>query len=329
MVIMANNIKIVAVGANMESQRVLEVLFANNVKIEALFTTPIKKKSKGSDYHDLRQLCDDNSIAVFDITSINSQASVNKLLEIKPDYIYVLGWSELLSDKVLDIPKHYVVGSHPSDLPYGAGRAPIPWTILEDLSRSAVTLFEMKKTVDSGDIILKKYFKIPKYVTANKLYEIVSETLAACFLQVHNQILNKNVVFKKQKTQNRFIRAKRIWQDGYIDFNKSVNEIERLIRAVTSPYPGAFTYYKGERVIVWSANLHGVSGYKGSPGQILKISGENYLVQCGDFPMWLEDIEFGNKQNKEKPKLGNRFGINFHNEILKLKTEIALIKGDD
>ena len=82
------------------------------------------------------------------------------LKKSKPDLILVMGWSQLLKDELIDIPKIGIIGSHPTELPKYRGRAPIPWTILKGLTKSALTFFWIDKGVDDGDILDQEFFSI-------------------------------------------------------------------------------------------------------------------------------------------------------------------------
>jgi methionyl-tRNA formyltransferase len=76
--------------------------------------------------------------------------------------------------------------------------------------------------------------------------------------------------------------AKRTPADGYIDWTSSSKIIDRLIRATTKPYPGAFTFAEHEKMVVWQAEFHDGSRYSALPGQILYFERDMPVVRCGD-----------------------------------------------
>ena len=87
---------------------------------------------------------------------MNAVETIKAIEALRPDYIYTLGWSQLFREAFIKTPSRYVVGSHPSELPAGRGRAPVPWTILQGHRQSAVTLFRIDVGVDSGPDSMSK-----------------------------------------------------------------------------------------------------------------------------------------------------------------------------
>ncbi|GIT30626.1 MAG: hypothetical protein Ct9H300mP1_26720 [Planctomycetaceae bacterium] len=100
-----------------------------------------------------------------------------------------------------------------------------------------------------------------------------------------------------QPSEGSSYRARRTPADGHIDFRPSAETIERLVRAVSHPYPGAYSYYGGTKVVFWRASLQGIPNHVGTPGQILLSKDGRLLVQAGDRPLWLFDamVESGRK----------------------------------
>ena len=112
------------IGSNLESRVVLEGLIAGGAQIAGLVTLP-GCSSAVSDHVDLHPLCEEHGIETIDTTDINSWPTIKAIGRLEPDYLYTLGWSQLFGDELLSVPARYVVGSHPSPLPEGRGRAPV------------------------------------------------------------------------------------------------------------------------------------------------------------------------------------------------------------
>mgnify|MGYP006162305099 CR=1 FL=1 len=308
---MKEKINIVCVGSNIESMLCLQKFKANNITISGLVTLPFQKQKRGSDYRDLTPFCNKNSIPFFRTTNINSSETKKWLSDINPDYIFILGWSQIFDKELIDLPKQYIIGSHPSDLPYGAGRAPVVWTILEDLRKSAVSFFKITKEVDAGNLVLQKHFKIDEGSNSSYLYKLISKNLAAGFLEISSQILASNLQEKKQDLSQRTIRKKRVFLDGKLEFSNSAIEVDKLIRATTEPYPGAFSYYNSERYTFWKSKLSYEKNQNCNEGEILKIENNRLLVQCKKYSIWLYDISDSNENSISVNifKVGKQFGL--------------------
>lgn len=319
--------RIVCVGANMESEGVLQALIERQIPIAGLVTSPGRPEVRGSDYRDLAGMASDHAIELVFTEDINSPKTKSALRELNPDYIFILGWSQLLDKEVIGIPRKCVIGSHPSRLPYGAGRAPVPWTILEGLRDSAVTFFEMTTEVDAGEVFLQKEFIIPERVSATTLYQTISAILAEGFVEICSMIDEARLKGMPQAIRQRTVRARRVYEDGLIDFHSSAREVDRLIRAVTDPYPGAFTYFKGHTITVWQSTLVKQNHHKGVPGQVLKKTSDALLIQCGDEPLWLTEFSVdGVHAQPQYFRLGDRLGVLPAVEIHRLNQRVEQIE---
>ena len=319
--------RIICIGANLESLIVLKVFVKQGITLCGLVTLPETQETKGSDYRNLAPFAKSNNIPLIITENINSADTKRKIRELQPDYVFILGWSQVLDSELISIAKNVVVGSHPSALPFGAGRAPVPWTILDELETSAVTFFEITDEVDAGGIFLQIPFKIEKNITANLLYNIISKYLAEGFLEIYNKIINNSLALERQKRNDRTVRAKRTYNDGLIDFNKSSADVDKLIRAVTDPYPGAFTFYKDEVLTIWNSELPVSCYHKGVPGQILKKDENKLLVQCGDKPIYVYNFSVkGETVDCSYFQLGDKLGLNPIIEVINLRNEIKTLK---
>jgi len=318
--------RIVCVGANLESEVALKYMLNNDINIVALVTLPSGKKNI-SDYVDLHEFCFQKNISVIDTNNINDSSTCSRIKSTNPDYIFILGWSQILKKNILDIPKEYVVGSHPSLLPDGRGRAPVPWTIIQGLNSSAITLFKMDEGIDSGQILIQKKIDFNSNINATELYDLVAKNLGIAFVDFYKRIISNKVSFIEQDMKQGSYRSKRTKKDGLINFNLSAYEVDNLIRAVTHPYPGAYTYYNDKRVSIFHSSLVSVPSYIGTTGQIMCIDKRGVLVQSGTDPLWFSDIYVeGEKVHNDFFKIGTNFGYSIEDEINYLRIEINKLK---
>ncbi len=308
---MKEKTKIVCVGSNIESMVCLQKFTGKNITISGLVTLPFQKQKRGSDYRDLTPFCNKNSIPFFRTTNINSSETKKWLSDINPDYIFILGWSQIFDKELIDLPKQYIIGSHPSDLPYGAGRAPIVWTILEGIRKSAVSFFKITTQADAGNLVLQKHFEINDRSNSTFLYKLVSQNLAGGFVEIYNQILANELKETKQDLSKRTIRKKRVFEDGKLEFDNPAIEVDKLIRATTEPYPGTFSYYNSERFTFWKSELSEEDNQDCKMGEIIKIANNRLLVQCKNSSIWLYDItdSLENSISINIFKVGKQFGL--------------------
>jgi methionyl-tRNA formyltransferase len=323
----ASGVRILCIGANLESRIALEGLIAQGVNVVGLVTLPERSLQAGSDHADLRPLCRLHDIPCIETDGINEPATVDAMAGLTPDYLFTLGWSQLMRPEVLAVPRAFAVGSHPSALPAGRGRAPIPWMILQDERRGTVSLFRMEPGADAGPLLVQRPFDVPPRADATQLYQLAAETLRDAWLELHRAILDGTLRQVAQDEARATWRARRVPADGHLDFDLGRDAVDRLVRAVTHPYPGAYTWLDGQRVGVWRSSLDDVPAYLGTSGQILARRDGRLLVHAGDGPLWLSELTLDDEPVAvERFPLGERFGVRVEDELVRLRHELGMTR---
>ncbi len=287
--------KIVFIGTVESSYEALKELIKNNIEIEAVFTQD--QNEYNTDFKSLRPLAEENGIEVYGIDSINEKKNIDRLKKINPDIIFVIGISQLIKKEILDIPDYGCIGFHPALLPKDRGRAVIPWTILKEKPKTGVTLFYMTEGMDDGDIIVQEEIEVDARETARTLYDKVIKKLRQVIRNNIEDILNNRIEARSQNEREATYCAKRTPKDGLIDWRESAVEIDKLIRATTHPYPGAFTYHKNKKLIIWSSELIEEDNFTAKPGQRVEIiEGKGVKVKTGKGLVLIKEVEYNGKQ---------------------------------
>lgn len=324
----SNRPGVLCIGSNIESEMALSSLVDAGVNVVGLVSGLMQAERRGSDYRDLEYLASNHGFAFHRTDNANSAETKAFVKSLNPDFVFILGWSQILDSEFIALAGRNIFGSHPSVLPYGAGRAPVPWTVLEGLARSAVTIFEVVAEVDAGRILHQEYFDIPAKANSREVYALVAQSLGKAFVAVYRAACEDRLEFKKQDMSLRTVRARRTPVDGYVDFHCDAEAVACLVRAATDPFPGAFSYYNDNKLIIWECVEVVNTSHKGVVGQILQKRQDGILVQCKDVPLLLTDItdEYGRTVSPAYFQLGERFGYVSGYEINKLKSEIAEIR---
>ena len=224
-----------------------------------------------------------------------------------------MGWSQLLSDELIDIPKIGIIGSHPTELPKYRGRAPIPWTILKNLTQSALTFFWINPGTDEGPIENQKFFKIDQNDDASTIYKKIIDIGKDMILE-DLELIESGELRKIPQDQTKFIEnwPKRQPDDGKINWSKSSSDIHRLIRASTHPYPGAFTYFGKKKIKIWKATIS--SDKSNGIGRIMEITDDKIKVGTADSSIILQKItsDFEDLENSKNIFLSTDIGKNFN-----------------
>lgn len=187
---------------------------------------------------------------------INEPSSIEAIRQAELDYLLVIGWSQLVAPEIFPLVKRALLGMHPTLLPEGRGRAPIPWTILKGLKRSGVSMFELRPEVDSGDIMATESFDVAPDETATTLYEKASRAHVALIRKTWPDLTEGTLRGRPQDETKATHWPQRRPEDGEITEQMSLEDIDRLVRATTHPYPGAFLVSDEKKCIIWSGQIN-------------------------------------------------------------------------
>jgi methionyl-tRNA formyltransferase len=212
---------------------------------------------------------------------INAPETVDAVRELEPEFLFVVGWSQLLREPILELAPRGAFGMHPTLLPRHRGRAPIPWAILSGLATTGVTLFEIPDArADSGAIVGQVEVPIAPDETATILFERLAVAHVELVRELVPAILAGAAPRLPQDERRASAWPKRSPADGIIDWETRAPYLYDWVRAQTRPYPGAFTYLGDEKLVVWSARPVETAAV-GAPGAVVEERPEGPVVACG------------------------------------------------
>jgi methionyl-tRNA formyltransferase len=201
----------------------------------------------------LDSFCNKHAVPLAKVRNINLEDSVQQLKTAELDWLFIIGWSQIAGPAVLQSPRRGVLGMHPTLLPNGRGRASIPWAILKGLNETGVTLFKLDEGVDTGPILLQARIPLAPDVDATALYARVDAAHIALMGKAFPKIATDALPLIAQDESKATYWGKRTPEDGRIDPQSSVEDAERLVRALNHPYPGAFVDLPNTKRVVWKA----------------------------------------------------------------------------
>lgn len=229
-----------------------------------------------------------HNIPVFTADSVNTPEWRARIREMKPDLILSVYYRHLIGRTILDMAPLGAFNMHGSLLPKYRGRAPINWAVLHGEPRIGMTLHRMVKRTDAGDIIDQESIAITPTDTAEQAFRKALPCATAILTRQLDHLLDGTTTGTPQDESQATTFGGRTPEDGRIDWSRSTTEIFNLIRAVTDPYPGAFTDLNGARLMVWWAEPVPLTG--GPPGTILSTN--PLVVTTGDGALHLTRTEW-------------------------------------
>lgn len=262
--------------------------------VTAVFTQPDKPKGRGRKmaYSDVKEEALKHDIPVYQPVKLKDDRElVEKLKDLKPDFIIVVAFGQLLTKEVLDIPKYGCINLHGSLLPMYRGAAPIQWAVIKGEKVSGNTTMLMDVGLDTGDMLLKDEVEIPDDMTAGELYDILKMRGADLLLKTIEGVVNNTIVPEKQ-TDETFYAKMLNKEIADICWDKDAVEIHNLIRGL-NPWPIAYTAYNGDRMKIFESEVLNEESNK-TPGTIIDVSKEGIKVSCAKNVLLIKKVQFPN-----------------------------------
>jgi methionyl-tRNA formyltransferase len=221
-------------------------------------------------HSDIAQWCDENG---FDNQQFESNQQVITFAnEVGGDFLLVAGWYHMVPAALRRLFKMGSAGLHASLLPNLRGGAPLPWAILSGADRTGVSMFSITDETDAGELYGQRVVEIGPRTSVTELVAAVEGASIALVSECLSAVMNGTMKLIPQSGVPTF-SLQRTPDDGHIDWRCPAERIDRLVRAVAKPYPGAFSDLQGRRVTIWKSDVSEYPVY-GAPGQIARLPKE-------------------------------------------------------
>lgn len=222
--------------------------------------------------------------------TIKDENIISQLEKLNADIFVVAAYGQILTERVLNIPKYRCINVHGSLLPKYRGAAPIQWAIINGEEKTGITIMYMEKGLDCGDMILKKELDILKSDTYGSLYEKMAKLGADALIEAL-ELLEKNIAKPEKQDDSLSTYAPMIKKEiGHINWENTSKDIINLIRGL-NPSPMAYTIYQDEIFKIISAEE--VFEYKdGNWGEIIDIiAKKGFVVKTKDSAILITEIQ--------------------------------------
>jgi len=213
-----------------------------------------------------------------------SPAAIAALVsDLKPDGVIVSSYNRILKPELLA--QCPFVNVHYAPLPKYRGRANVNWALINDEPWAGITIHEMVPDLDAGNILFQQLIPIRDHDTVADLYEKLNALQREHLADTIIRFLNGHQGIPQRREEATY-GCSRVPTDGEIEWTLSTRKIDCLVRALVAPFPGAYTYFQGKRLLIWKAKpVENPSHYAGRiPGRVVAASkSEGYIdVLTGD-----------------------------------------------
>lgn len=256
----------------------LKALVDAGYDVQAVFTHT-DEPGENRFFSSVARLGADLDLPVYAPDDVNHPLWVEHIRKLGPDIIFSFYYRHMLSEEILSLAPRGGFNLHGSLLPRYRGRAPVNWVLVNGETQTGITLHRMVKKADAGDIVGQGSVLIEDNDTALSLHAKIREAAKPLLADLLPLLMAGTAEYIPQDDAEASYFGRRTAADGEIFWHKPAREIRNLVRAVTEPYPGAFSYLGQRRLTVWSASALDIEHDK-QPGTVLAV--DPLTIACGD-----------------------------------------------
>lgn len=286
--------KIIYMGTPDFAVAPLEAILKAGHEVTAVVTQPDRQKGRGREvqYSPVKECALSHGIPVLQPLKIKEKDAVEELRKYPADIFVVAAFGQLLSEEILNMPRLGCINIHASLLPAYRGAAPIQRCVINGEEKTGVTIMQMAKGMDTGDILLQKEVVLDEKETGGSLFDRLMETGAELIVEVLPKIEAGELTPVVQKEELATYAGKITKDMGNIDFAKSAVTIERLIRGL-NPWPSAFTHYKGKILKIWEADVVSecANAENPVPGTVIAMDKESFTLATGEGALRIRSLQ--------------------------------------
>ncbi|MCH5271777.1 MAG: methionyl-tRNA formyltransferase [Lachnospiraceae bacterium] len=296
--------KIVFMGTPDYAVGALDALYRAGHDIVAVVTQPDKAKGRSDKpvYSPVKAYAVEKQIPVLQPVRIKRPEAVEELQKIPADVFVVAAFGQILSKEILKMPKFGCLNIHASLLPKYRGSSPIQWAVINGEEKSGVTIMQMNEGVDTGDILYMKEIPLDKKETGASLFDKLAALGAEAIVEALSLLEAGKL---KPVPQNEAEASHTVMLNkamGQLDFSKSAQELERLIRGLNS-WPSAYTFLEGKQLKIWEAEIYvpekgeEEAVYGQNPiGSIIKVMPDGFVIKCGKDALLVRELQLEGKK---------------------------------
>ena len=288
--------KIIYMGTPDFAVAPLEAIIKAGHEVAAVVTQPDKQKGRGKEVQmtPVKACALSHNIPVLQPVKIKAPEAVSTLSRYPADIFVVAAFGQFLSEEILTMPRFGCVNIHASLLPAYRGAAPIQWAVINGEERTGVTVQQMAKGMDTGDILLKKEVTIATDETGESLHDKLMEAGAELIVEVL-PLIERGELTPERQDEALVSYAPKLTKDmGRLNFNSDAVSLERLIRGLNS-WPSAYTIYKGKTLKIWEAEVLTDNQGK-APGEIIGVADKYFDVAVKEGALRVKSLQLEGKK---------------------------------
>ncbi|QOV63845.1 bifunctional UDP-4-amino-4-deoxy-L-arabinose formyltransferase/UDP-glucuronic acid oxidase ArnA [Kosakonia pseudosacchari] len=282
-----------------------QALLDAGFEIAAIFTHP-DSANENHFFGSVARIAAERGIPVYAPEDVNHPLWIDRIRDLKPDVIFSFYYRNLLCDNILNTARIGAFNLHGSLLPAYRGRAPLNWVLVNGESETGVTLHRMVSRADAGAIIAQQRVAIAENDEALSLHRKLAEAAKGMLASVLPTIKNHTFSETAQDDSKASYYGRRTPEDGRLDWEKPAQTLQNLVRAVSDPWPGAYSFAGTHKFIVWKSRVRSDVA-PARAGTVLSVS--PLLVACGDGALEILTGQMDNGVYMQGAQLAQSLGL--------------------
>lgn len=272
--------RVVMFGYQTWGYRTLAALLKSRHDVCLAVTHPASEHAYESIWADsVEDLARSEGIDVF-VAKRPTRELIDTVAALKPDVMVANNWRTRLPEDLIGIPTHGTLNLHDSLLPKFTGFSPVIWSLISGATHTGLTAHLMDAELDTGDILVQRAVEITPQSTGTSLVHDTLELVPEVLEEALDQLEFGTARPVPQDLSQRTFFHKRSEQDGLVNWTWPAADIERFIRALSDPYPNAFTFFRGRRLRLIKAHVSRCA-YGGSPGRVFIEEDGGMVIVAG------------------------------------------------
>jgi len=261
--------------------RTLRALIDSEHEVALVVTHPKSEHAYEKIWSDsVADLATEHGIDVLVRNRPDDDELLTKLNDADLDIIVANNWRTWLPPEIFTLPRHGTLNVHDSLLPAYAGFSPLIWALINGEPEVGVTAHMMDGELDAGDIVVQRSVAVGPRDTTTDLFHKTVAMIGPITTDALALIAAGETGWVKQDRARASFFHKRSPEDSRIDWTWPAEDLDRLIRAQSDPYPNAFTFHKGQRIRITGASVSQAC-YGGTPGRIFIREGKGIVIVAG------------------------------------------------
>ena len=288
--------KIIFLGTPQFAVPALEALIDEGYEILAVVTQPDRPKGRGQKLtpSPVKVLAQENNLQILQPERLDD-SFLDILLSLRPDLLVVVAFGQIIPGRVLGSAKWGGINVHASLLPRYRGSAPIQWAIINNEKKTGLTIMRMDEGLDTGPMFMQQEVDVLEGETAGQLHDRLSSLAPGLLIKTLQGLAQGTIEEKKQDASLATYAPKLNKEQGLIHWSWPSERLCGLIRGL-DPWPGAFTYYEGKMLKLFSCFLRDVRRGSSVPGRIKGLTGKGLEIETGKGSVIVGEIQSPGKK---------------------------------